>query len=225
MTVVEKEQYYTESTISQQANEYMSELQEFRVRHPYNYLSRQVALIVIDMQEFFLDPASHAYVPSANAILKPIKKLQDTFLAHNMPVIQTRHTNNEDNAGSMLTWWGSLLRDEDPLAQITPCLTNTEIPVLNKTQQDAFYQTELQKVLTQQGIKQLVICGVMTHLCCESTTRAAFTRGFNNLFVVDSTATYNSKFQRATLLNLAHGYAVPVLSNEIIESMEKANNV
>ncbi|MGB9641195.1 MAG: isochorismatase family protein, partial [Anaerolineales bacterium] len=44
-------------------------------------------------------------------------------------------------------------------------------------------------------------------LCCETTARSAFIRGFEPFFLVDGTATYNSYFHQATLLNLNHGFA------------------
>jgi bifunctional isochorismate lyase/aryl carrier protein len=57
----------------------------------------------------------------------------------------------------------------------------------------------------------------MTHLCCETTARAAFVRGFDVFFLVDGTATYNQDYHQATLLNLAHGVAVLTDVNKIIK--------
>jgi bifunctional isochorismate lyase/aryl carrier protein len=47
----------------------------------------------------------------------------------------------------------------------------------------------------------------MTHLCCETTARAAFTRGFQVFFPIDGSATYTREFHLATLRNLGHGFA------------------
>jgi len=66
----------------------------------------------------------------------------------------------------------------------------------------------------------VVICGVMTHLCCETTARSAFMRGFEVFFTVDGTATYTEAFHRASLLNLSHGFAVPVLVENILEKLD-----
>jgi len=60
----------------------------------------------------------------------------------------------------------------------------------------------------------------MTHLCCESSARSAFMRGFEVLFTIDGTATYREDFHRAAILNLAHGFAHPVLTGEIIKGLE-----
>ncbi|MES0360330.1 MAG: isochorismatase family protein, partial [Anaerolineales bacterium] len=59
--------------------------------------------------------------------------------------------------------------------------------------------------------------GVMTHLCCETTARSAFVRGFEVFFVIDGTATYNEDYHMATLLNLAHGFTTPVLTKEVLK--------
>jgi len=56
----------------------------------------------------------------------------------------------------------------------------------------------------------------MAHLCCETTARSAFVKGFEVVFVIDGTATYNKDFYISTLLNLSHGFAIPVLTEEIL---------
>ena len=88
--------------------------------------------------------------------------------------------------------------------------------ILQKSQYDAFYNTELVKILRENFATQVVITGVMTHLCCETAARSAFVRGFDVFFTVDGTATYNEDFHRAALQNLAHGFATPVLLEEFV---------
>lgn len=95
------------------------------------------------------------------------------------------------------------------------------IYILKKYAYDAFYKTELEKFLKEKEIKDIVASGVMTHLCCETTIRSAFIRGFNVYFPIDATATYNKKFHLATFYNLSHGFSIPVLSEEIIKKTLK----
>jgi isochorismate hydrolase len=104
-------------------------------------------------------------------------------------------------------------------------LDPTSSILLKKRQYDAFYQTNLAKMLRSQAVKQVVICGVMTHLCCETTARSAFVRGFKVFFTIDGTATYREDFHRATLLNLAHGVATPVLVDEILAQMQMDDGI
>jgi bifunctional isochorismate lyase/aryl carrier protein len=99
------------------------------------------------------------------------------------------------------------------------CCRSNNTVCLHKGQYDAFHETPLMDTLTEKDVRQIVICGVMTHLCCETTARSAFVRGIDVFFAIDGTATYNEAFHRATLLNLSHGFAQPVLIEEIIAGL------
>jgi bifunctional isochorismate lyase / aryl carrier protein len=218
----EKKLYYTPETIDQEAQKFLSDIKEFRTKHLIKIIPQKAALLVIDMQDFFTNPKSNAFIPNSRAIFPNIKKLQKVFLEKSSVVIQTRHVNTHVNTmGQMYNWWGNnLLKDYDPLAEIALELRNTRIPVITKTQYDAFWQTDLEQRLHNQKIQQVIISGVMTHLCCETTARSSFVRGFEVFFAIDATATHNRKFHSSTLYNLAHGFAVPVLTSEILENLE-----
>ncbi|ADB35342.1 isochorismatase hydrolase [Kribbella flavida DSM 17836] len=62
-------------------------------------------------------------------------------------------------------------------------------PVLTKTAHNAFTTTNLQQLLTQHGIRELVISGIRTEQCCETTARIAFDLGYDVVFVTEATAT------------------------------------
>jgi isochorismate hydrolase len=76
--------------------------------------------------------------------------------------------------------------------------------------------------MRQSRVSQVVICGVMTHLCCESTARSAFMHGFEVFFPVDGSATYNQAYHQATLLNLSHGFATLTTVAEILQLIKKS---
>ncbi len=177
------------------------------------------ALLVLDMQAYFLEPASHAHVPSANAILPRLSELAAMYRTRRLPIIFTQHVNTAQDAGLMATWWRELIQPDSPLSQIAPEFDVSQGWVMAKSQYDAFFQTELDARLRSQGITQVVIGGVMTHLCCETTARAAFGHGFEVFFLVDGSATYTEAYHRASLLNLAHGFAELKLVQEIIDSL------
>ncbi len=67
--------------------------------------------------------------------------------------------------------------------------------------------------------EQLLITGVTTHLCCESTARSAFVRGFAVFIAIDGTATLNRELHVASLRALALGFARPVLGAELLAAM------
>jgi bifunctional isochorismate lyase/aryl carrier protein len=174
------------------------------------------ALLVLDMQNYFLQEKSHAYVPSAPSIIPKVSELQRVFLGKELPVIQTRHINNVGNAGCMVRWWRELITVDNSLSLITTQLARPDAAVLVKTQYDAFFNTSLEEDLKKRNVTRVVITGVMAHLCCETTARSAFMRGFEVFFVVDAVAAYNRRFHEASVLNLSHGFAIPVLTSEIV---------
>ena len=179
------------------------------------------ALLVLDMQSYFLEPSSHAFIPSATAIVPGLKLLAQSYFAHDLPVFFTQHLNSAQDAGSMSRWWKDLITIEDPLSSIIADFDFSNRYVLRKSQYDAFFQTDLEDNLNRKGISQVVVTGVMTHLCCETTARSAFVRGFEVFFIIDGTATYNKDHHLAALLNLAHGFATPVMAAEIQAALEK----
>lgn len=177
------------------------------------------ALLVIDMQKYFVHPESHAYIPTTKTIISGITEMIKAYSAKGLPVILTRHINSAQNAKLLAKWWNDLITEKDPLSELTDKLDTSEGIIIKKSQYDAFYKTELEDVLLKKNIKSLVICGVMTNLCCETTARSAFIRGFEVLFTIDGTATQNKEFHLATVLNLAYGFATPVLVKNITSNL------
>jgi isochorismate hydrolase len=216
-----KERYFTPETIEAKAKAMRQAAMGRRSGGRFRFAPQRSALLVLDMQAYFLEATSHAHVPCANTILPGLGQLAKAYAARGLPVIYTRHVNTEENAGLMSRWWSELIRDENPLSKISAELDLSRGIILEKSQYDAFYRTDLDERLRHMGVKQVVIGGVMTHLCCETTARAAFGRGFEVLFLVDGAATYTEAFHQASLLNLAHGFAELWLVAEILEDLAK----
>jgi len=216
-----KEAYYTPDNIIDVADDLLQCVASLRGHRTSLKMPRQSALLVLDMQEYFLDPASHAFVPSGRSIIPGIQKLVTAYSQMNMPVIFTKHINTHQDAGMMSSWWSELIVETDPLSELSGQLKMTNASVIKKCQYDAFFNTDLEEMLVSKSVTHVVICGVMTHLCCETTARSAFMRGFDVWFAVDGTATYNKDFQRATLRNLSHGFATPVLVDEVLTALHE----
>ena len=212
-----KESYFTAGSLEQKALELCRPFEGQRARRLERFAPAQSALLVLDMQDYFIEAASHAWVPSAAAILPGIQALVEAYQGRGWPVIFTQHLNTPADAGQMAAWWRELLTAENPLSQVTPQLEPAQGQVIPKNQYDAFYATPLEARLRKLGVSQVVVCGLMTHLCCETTARSAFVRGFEVFFCVDGTATYNEDFHRASLLNLAHGFAALALVKELLQ--------
>lgn len=219
---MKKEVYFTEQTCSRKAKELLALVSHYQHRHAkQKFIPEHAALIVLDVQRYFLDPDSHAYVPSAIAILSGIQRLISVFSSFKRPVYFTRHLNTEADAGMMSIWWDDLLNPHSARSRIVGLLDVKNHPILEKTQYDAFLGTSLDETLQQGGVEQIVVTGVMTHLCCETTARSAFMRGYEVFFPVDGTATYTEAHHRASLLNLSHGFAVPLLVEDILSQFEQ----
>jgi isochorismate hydrolase len=215
-----KTRYFSPENISQEAHEMIQKVPGNNLRRAPAYKPESSALLVLDMQSYFLEPASHAFIPSAPAIVPGLKALAESYFANNLPVIFTQHLNSDQDAGSMGTWWRDLITIENPLSAIIPEFDYSHRMLLRKNQYDAFHETSLEEILLRKNVSQVVISGVMTHLCCETTARSAFMRGFEVFFLVDGTATYNQDHHLATLLNLSHGFAKPVLTTEIQAALQ-----
>jgi isochorismate hydrolase len=218
---MQKERYYTPQTLRLKSQELLASVSDFRQRHAdINFQPARAALLVLDLQEYFLQEKSHAFVPSAPAILAGISELISAFLAADYPVVATRHLNTPNDAGMMSKWWRDVIKPHSAYSQNITITNASKIISINKPQYDAFFHTPLEGILLEWGIEQVVICGVMTHLCCETTARSAFMRGFEVFFTIDGTATYNEQLHRASLLTLSHGFAIPVLMGELLRLME-----
>jgi isochorismate hydrolase len=203
-----KERYYQSDNIEALADHWLELFASSRKANLQPFRLERAALLILDMQEYFLDPDSHAYVPSGEAILPRLNQAADFFRKADRPVLATRHANSETDAGRMNTWYAELLTMDHPRGGLHPNLDIRPKEIILKTQYDAFYRSELDQTLQDMGTEQLVIGGVMAHLCCETTARSGFMRGYEVFFLVDGTATYNEAFHTGTLRNLAHGFAV-----------------
>jgi nicotinamidase-related amidase len=216
-----KSEYFTVSNLDQAAKQLLDGVRGLQRKPETSLAVGASCLLVLDMQAYFLDPGSHAFVPSAPAILPRILSLVDLFSQKRRMVVFTKHINHSDDAGMMSSWWQDLITEDHPGCQITTAFDVTGHTVIQKGQYDAFYETQLGELLKERKITDVIVTGVMTHLCCETTARSAFMRGFQVWFPVDGTATYNQEFHLASLRNLAHGFAMPTLVSQLIDEINK----
>lgn len=91
--------------------------------------------------------------------------------------------------------------------------------VIPKNTYNAFYETDLGEKLKDMGVTDLVIGGVMTNLCCETTARDAFVRNFRVFFLADGTSTINEEFHLATLRNLGYGFATLMSCHQLVQTI------
>ena len=167
-------------------------------------MAGNIAVLGIDMQRHFLDPRMRAYLPSAPEFLRGIVKFYEFSKSLGIPIILTRHC----HSGNILArWWGDEMRCDEDSTEIIPEVEKFSSRIVEKNTYDAFLGTGLEDILRGMRIETVIITGVMTHLCCETTARSAFNRGFNVIFPIDGTLTQNSELHECSLRALSHGFA------------------
>jgi len=180
---------------------------------------QQVCLAVVDMQLFFCDPKSHAFVQNAPNIIPNINTLINAFSTAEKPIFATYYAATPDEAPAMAVFWQHLLPPDDPATQIDPRI---ELPknasVFRKPTYSAFVATEFGRAVLATGVEQVVVCGVMTHLCVETAAREFFCRGVVPFIPADATATIDEDMHVASLRAAAHGFAVVTTTAEILNA-------
>jgi nicotinamidase-related amidase len=190
---------------------------------PYDYLlptDTGIALLIIDMQRDFLEPGGFGEalgndVSRLQAIVPTLQRLQAAFRNHGLLVLQTVEGHRPDlsdcppakqkrgnaslkigDAGPM----GRILVLGEPGNSIIPELA--PLPgetVIEKPGKGAFYNTNLEFLLKTHNISHLIITGVTTEVCVQTTMREANDRGYECLLVEDATESYFPEFKQATL--------------------------
>jgi nicotinamidase-related amidase len=187
---------------------------------PYEFPVHGLALMVIDMQRDFLEPGGFGEALGNNvaplaAIIPTVRQLLDGFRALGRPIIHTKEAHRPDlsdcppakrqrgkpalrigDPGPM----GRILIAGEPGNDIVPALApQPGETVLEKPGKGAFYRTNLQELLTAMHVTHLIVAGVTTEVCVQTTVREANDRGYECLLVEDATASYFPAFKQATL--------------------------
>lgn len=106
-------------------------------------------------------------------------------------------------------------------AEIIPALApEGDDYVVHKRRFNAFYQTELEHMLRCWNIKTLIVTGVITEVCVESTVREAFIRDFDVLVVREGVGSWSKERHEASLVNMDFSYARVVGGEELLEKVK-----
>jgi nicotinamidase-related amidase len=190
---------------------------------PYDYeipeLSH-VALVIIDMQRDFLEAGGFGEalgndISQLQSIIPQIQSLLTTFRTLQLPIFQTVEGHKPDLSDcppSKQKRGNSNLKigDRGPMGRILILgeAGNSIIPelqplpeeiIISKPGKGAFYNTDLESYLQAKNITHLLITGVTTEVCVQTTMREANDRGYECLLVEDATASYFPKFKQATI--------------------------
>jgi nicotinamidase-related amidase len=187
---------------------------------PYSFDPEQVALLLIDFQRDFVEPGGFGEslgndVSRLRSAIEPTRAVLAAFRDRGWTVIHTREGHRPDltdlfpakrdrgnpslrigEEGPM----GRVLVRGSPGHEIVPELAPRpgEV-VVDKPGKGSFYATDLETILRARGITHLVVAGVTTEVCVQSTVREANDRGFESLVLSDCTGSYFPEFHESAL--------------------------
>lgn len=144
------------------------------------------ALIIIDIQNDYFPGGNMALVGMDDAAGQA-RRVLDRFRARGLPVFHIQHIANRAGATFFLP--------DTPGAEIHASVApHGGEPIIRKHFPNAFRETELDERLREREIEEVVVCGAMTHMCIDTTVRAAFDRGYRCLLVADACATRDLRY-------------------------------
>ena len=206
----------------------------------YDLAHGRTALLVIDVQREYFDPDGPAFVEHAADILANVNLLIDAFRAHDLPIVFMRHEHRADGSDAGRMGDFSAPDEEDsfvagtPRAELIPELhTRPDDVVIVKRRYSSFLGTDLEAVLHTAAVRAVVVCGLMTSFCCETTARDAHGRDYEVLFVADANEgpdladssgapVPHDAVLRATTTALGAGFAEIVTAAEVIARLGAA---
>ena len=144
------------------------------------------ALVLVDIQKDYF-PQGRMEVAGALDAARSAVRLLEHFRKKKLPVIHIQHISARPGATFFLPGTEGINFYEG----VTPISNET---IIRKNFPNSFRDTNLQEYLEFRGIKELVICGMMSHMCIDATVRAAFDKGYACIVAHDACATRNLLF-------------------------------
>jgi nicotinamidase-related amidase len=177
------------------------------------------ALIVVDIQlDYF--PKGRMEVTGAVECSRMAKQLLEIFRRKNLPIVHIQHIAARPNATFLLPNTEGIDFHEN----VKPLPGEA---VIKKHFPNSFRDTNLEDHLISLQVRELVICGMMSHMCIDATTRAAFDKGYTCTVAHDACATRNAAFNGldipaqhvhgAYMAALGAVYAKVLSTEEVIE--------
>lgn len=145
------------------------------------------ALILIDLQNDYF-PGGNMQLVDTEKAAENAKLLLSRFRKENTPIVHVQHISARPDATFFLPGTQGVEIHEMVAPDKGENLVTKNFP-------NSFRDTSLLEILRNNGIEDLVICGAMSHMCIDATTRAAFDYRFNCVVVEDACATRDLIFK------------------------------
>jgi nicotinamidase-related amidase len=159
----------------------------------------RAAMLVVDIQNDFLAPGAPYESEPARDMVDHLNELLALCRESGIPVIFTAHSHRPDGSdlGAVaylhpLTAEGKAMKEGSEGVELYPKLdVQPSDHIIHKRRFSGFYATDLELLLRNLGVETLIIAGVATNVCCESTARDAFFRDFKVVFLADGNGTFD----------------------------------
>lgn len=179
----------------------------------------RTALVVVDMQVIFVSPGERFATEHSLDIVANVNHLAAVVRASGGLVVWTRHSVTDAGPRALPDWvmstprladlWNQF-RVSDPGHRLDPRMDVYEKDIIiDKYRYSAFAEnsSELKDILDRKTIDTLIIVGVVTNGCCESTARDANQLGYKTFFINDATATLHDEEHRSALISVGLVFA------------------
>lgn len=180
------------------------------------HIQKEDMLLICDMQNFFTDSSSPAFIPDSGYIIPIINSTAEKMKSMNCPVILTKHSNNDDNAGMMKHTYRYMIDINKSEYEIDRRLNTKESIIIEKHQFDAFYETALKKLISSNNTKRLILMGVMLERCVESTARSSFVHGIQPVIIADGSATKNMSMHMCSIKSMSSAGIKIIMSERVV---------
>jgi ureidoacrylate peracid hydrolase len=194
---------------------------------------RRTALVIVDMQRCFVADSPIA-APLGPQVARRLNQLAAACRQAAITVIWTRHVVRPDGSNTGLLGEmippvaGGIINEDAPTAALHPLMdARPGDIVVGKPRFGSFYGTDLELILRSRGIDTLILGGINTNVCVDTTAREAAVREFRVLFLSDGTANFDlpdgglgpasaEELQRTACAVMAFGFGEVVSVNEVV---------
>ncbi|WP_433259791.1 isochorismatase family protein (plasmid) [Streptosporangium sp. CA-135522] len=191
-------------------------------RLPWSPDARRSALLIHDMQGYFLEPFPAGTSP-VQELITNTARLREHCARLDIPVIYTAQPGGQspEQRGLLKDLWGAGLSADPAHTAITAALTPAEEDiVVTKHRYSAFQRTSLAAILTEYGTDQLIICGIYAHIGVLMTASEAFQRDIETFLVTDAVADFSEDDHRMAVGYAANRCAVTLTTTQLIDALD-----
>ena len=196
---------------------------------------QKTALVVIDMQNVFMQPSAPAEVPVAREIVPNINRLAESVRQHGGVVAWVQMTHGEQTKVDWSVFYGGMnktdraerifewLKEGGEGQKLWPGMDVQDGDIVaTKDRYSAFLHgaSDLPETLTERGFDTVIITGTLTNVCCESSARDAMMRNYKTIMISDGNAASTDEEHTATLASIIQVFGDVFTTDEMIQLIE-----